>query len=148
MSRTEIGAGLVAFEGAVCAFEQWRQFDLGWVSVANSTARIELGQTVAVQVHSLGLWSLNLSSIISVVRDTQAFGFIYKTAPQHIEEGEERFLLTFDPRTQKVQYELEAVSKPRNRLAKLGYPVTRAFQHKFARESHERMRMAVSEWCR
>jgi len=142
--RTRIGTGVNVFEAAVRAFEQWRQFELGWMRVANPTARIEVSRIVAVEVHSLGLWSLNLSRIISVTRDTHAFGFIYRTAQHHIEEGEERFLLTFDPSTEIVCYELEAVSKPRNWMAILGYPITRAFQHRFARESQKRMQKVVS----
>lgn len=142
--RSEIGRGFSVFQAAIRALEQWRQFELGWVRVANTTASIEVGQSVVVEVHSLCFWSLNLSSIVSVTRDTDAFGFIYRTTPQHIEEGEERFLVTFDPSTEMVHYELEAVSKPRNWVAMLGYPITRAFQHRFARESHKRMQTVVS----
>jgi uncharacterized protein (UPF0548 family) len=57
----------------------------------------------------------------------------------HVEEGEELFLLEFDPATGQVSYQLEAVSRPRNLLARLGFPITRAFQHRFARDSHQRM---------
>ena len=126
------------------AFEEWKQFDLGWVRVANPMAGMKVGQIVAVEVQALGLWSLNLSQIVSVTVDAEAFGFIYRTTPHHAEEGEERFLLTFDPASNEVNYELEAVSRPQHWLARLGYPVTRALQHKFARDSHRRMRDAVS----
>jgi uncharacterized protein (UPF0548 family) len=61
----------------------------------------------------------------------------------HVEQGEERFLLRFDTVTEEVWYELEALSRPRNWMAKVGYPVTRAFQHRFARDSHRRMQAAV-----
>jgi uncharacterized protein (UPF0548 family) len=135
-SRTQFGRGLESFQAAIRAFEQWRQFDLGWVNVANPGAPIKVGQTIAVQVHALGLWSLNLSQIVDVTRNAHAFGFIYKTTPRHVEQGEERFLLTIDPGTGAVHYELEAASRPRYWFARLGYPVTRAFQHRFARESH------------
>jgi uncharacterized protein (UPF0548 family) len=134
-SRTQLGRGPKVFQGAVRAFQQWRQFDLHWVRVANPSARIEVGQIIAVEVHTLGLWSLNLSQIVGVTSDAHAFGFIYKTTPQHVEEGEERFLLTIDQNTGAVQYELEAVSRPRHWFAKLGYPIARGFQHRFARDS-------------
>jgi uncharacterized protein (UPF0548 family) len=62
----------------------------------------------------------------------------------HVEQGEERFLLDFDPNTGDLHYELEAVSRPRNLFAWMGYPVTRAFQHRFARDSHRRMRRDAS----
>jgi len=142
LSRSHIGTGRKSFGAAARAFEEWKQFDLGWVAVANPGTRIDIGEIVAVEVRSLGLWSLNLSEIVDVTREREAFGFIYKTTPHHAEEGEERFLLTFDPQTEQVQYELEAVSRPHHWLAKLGYPFTRSLQRKFARDSHQRLREA------
>jgi uncharacterized protein (UPF0548 family) len=114
-------------------------FDLGWVRVANPGAPIAVGQIVAVEVRALGLWSINLSQIIETVDTLTRFGFIYSTTRSHVEEGEERFLLEHDQATGEVVYRLEAVSRPRALLARLGLPVTRHFQHRFARDSHRRM---------
>jgi len=139
-SRTRLGNGEAKFSAAKKAFERWVMFDLGWVRVANTNAAIELNQIVAVEAHTLGLWTLNLSKIVKVVDSATAFGFVYATTVMHVEAGEERFLLEFEPETGDVWYELEAVSRPRAALARLGLPVTRAFQKRFARESHERMR--------
>jgi uncharacterized protein (UPF0548 family) len=142
-SRTMLGKGEEVFTAAKQAFAQWRQFDLGWARVANPLARIAVGEIVAVEVRSLGLWTLNLSRIAETVDESHRFGFIYATTEMHVEEGEERFLLQRDEGSGEVYYELEAVSRPRNVLARLGYPVTRHFQHQFARDSHRRMRAAV-----
>ena len=142
-SRSKIGQGHPAFVTARKSFQNWAMFNLGWVRVANPEAPIALGQIVAVEVHSLGLWSLNLSRIAEVVDTPTQLGFLYATTALHVEEGEERFLLEFDAATGNVWYQLEAISRPRNALARLGYPITRAFQHKFARDSHRSMRNAV-----
>ncbi|HEY2472308.1 MAG TPA: DUF1990 domain-containing protein [Terracidiphilus sp.] len=142
--RTQIGQNEAAFRIAIQAFKAWKQFDLGWARVANPLAQIATGQIVAVEVHSLGLWSLNLSQIVEVVQTASCFGFIYKTTKQHVEEGEERFLLTLEKETGAVWYETEAISRPRGLLTRLGYPVTRTYQHRFARESHRRMVEHVS----
>jgi uncharacterized protein (UPF0548 family) len=142
--RTEIGAGKGAFERAIQAFKIWGQFNLGRVRVANPSARIVLGQIVAVEVHSLGLWSLNLSQIVEVFQTESRFGFIYKTTPTHVEEGEERFEVTLDEKSDVVAYETEAISRARDWMALLGYPVTRAFQHRFARDSHRRIERAAT----
>jgi uncharacterized protein (UPF0548 family) len=139
-SRVQLGAGRKAFEYAVRESEQWKQFDLGWVRVADSNTAIRVGNFVAVEARSLGLWSLNLSQIVEVVREPFLLGFTYKTTTHHVEEGEERFLLTLDPDSGAVWYELEAASRPHNSLARLGLPVTRMFQHRFARDSQRRMR--------
>lgn len=141
--RSSIGHGQAAFEAAKSAFQRWVMFDLGWVRVANPEARIETGQIVAVEVHSLGLWTVNLSRILEVVDSTTRFGFIYSTTERHVEQGEERFHLDLDPATGDLCYELEAVSRPRDTLARIGYPVTRWFQHRFARDSHRRMRESL-----
>ena len=144
--RTQIGEGKEAYERSIREIRNWTQFDLGWARVANSPAPIEVGQIVAVEVHSLGLWSLNLSRIVEVIQTGSRFGFIYKTTPTHVEEGEERFEVLLDEKSDAVWYQTEAVSRPRDLMALLGYPVTRAFQHRFARDSHRRMKLAVD--CR
>ncbi|MGA8743035.1 MAG: DUF1990 domain-containing protein [Terracidiphilus sp.] len=144
--QSRIGKGKQTFERAIQAFKNWTQFDLGWTRVANSSARIEAGQIVAVEMRSLGLWSLNLSQIVEVIQMESRFGFIYKTTQAHVEEGEERFEVMLDEKSGAVSYETEAVSRPRDLMALLGYPVTRAFQHRFGRDSHKRMLAAVGGW--
>jgi len=143
--RTEsrLGEGTDIFDKAKRAFAEWVHFDLGWVRVANPDARIAVGAIVAVEVRSLGLWSLNLSRIVETVDTKERFGFVYSTTEMHLEQGEERFLVRFDAASGGVWYELEALSKPWSLLATMGYPVTRAFQHRFARDSHRRMAEAV-----
>ena len=114
-------------------------FDLGWVRVTNLQAPITTGQIVAVEAQTLGLWTLNLSRILDAVDEPGLFGFLYATTEMHVEQGEERFLIKIEPMTGGVFYELEAVSRPQRTLAWLGLPVTRSFQHRFARASHRRM---------
>jgi uncharacterized protein (UPF0548 family) len=143
-SRSYLGRGADVFAKAKRTFQQWSMFDLGWARVANPQASIEAGQVVAVEVFCLGLWSLNLSRITDVVDTDGTFGFIYSTTYRHVEQGEERFLLEFDLATGDVWYELEALSRPRNVLARIGCAYTRAMQHRFARDSHRRMKLAVN----
>lgn len=147
--RTEIGQGQAAFEAAKAAFRQWQQFDLGWVRVANPEAAIEPDEIVAVEARapsfsSLGLWSVNFSRILYVIDSEDSFGFGYGTTTHHVERGEERFLLEFYPKSGAVYYDLLAVSQPAHWLAHFAYPFTRHCQHKFARDSHNRMRGLLS----
>jgi uncharacterized protein (UPF0548 family) len=142
-SSSCVGHSELAFAKAKQAFEQWKMFDLGWVRVANPEARIVPGQLVAVEAQTLGLWTLSFSRILEVVASQTRFGFSYGTTAMHVEEGEERFLLELDPSSGKVTYTIEAVSRPRNAWAQLGYAVARMFQHQFARDSHRCMREAV-----
>jgi len=147
-SRSCLGYGEGVFATAKHAFQCWKMFDLGWVRVADANARIAVGQVVAVEVRSLGLWSVNLSRIAETVDTGTQFGFLYSTTLQHVEQGEETFLLRFDPETGEVSYELEAVSRPRQALAKIAYPVTRYFQRRFARDSHQKMSGAAGATAR
>jgi uncharacterized protein (UPF0548 family) len=139
-SRSCIGHGESAFATAKQAFRQWAMFNHGWTRVANPAAKIEIGQIIAMQAHTLGLWTLNMSRIVETVDTPTRFGFLYATTPMHVEQGAERFLLEFNPTTSEVHYVLEAISRPRHILARLGLPLSRHFQHQFARESHNRMR--------
>ncbi|KAA6464780.1 DUF1990 domain-containing protein [Acidobacteria bacterium AB60] len=141
---TELGRGREIFERARTALSAWVPFDLGWVRVANPDVPVRAGSIVAVQAHTLGLWSLNLSRITETVDTPQLFGFIYATTRLHVEMGRERFLLVYDPATESVTYLLEAISRPRHPLAMLGYPFARLMQHRFAIESHLRLRAVVN----
>jgi len=141
--RSCIGNGPKAFKATKLAFARWAPFDLGWVRVANPNASIAAGQVIAVELQTLGLWTLNLSRIREVVDTPTSFGFIYVTTTAHVERGEERFFIEFDSASGEVSYELEAFSRPRHPLAILGYPVSRRFQHRFARDSHRRMAEAT-----
>ena len=123
---------------------QWAQFDLGWVRVANPKVPVRAGSIVAVEAHTLGLWSLSLCRITETVSTPHLFGFIYATTHLHVEEGRERFLLIYDTDTGTVTYSIEAISRPRHPLAKLAYPFTRLMQLRFAGDSHLRLRQAVN----
>jgi len=146
-SRSCLGRGAAPFEAARRGFKRWAMFDLGWVRVANPRAGILPGEIVAVEAHTLGLWTVNYSRIVETIDAATCFGFLYATTGIHVEAGEERFLLRFDPETEEVWYEIEAISRPHAVLAMLGYPVTRRFQRRFARDSHVRMREVVEEAC-
>jgi len=144
VSTSQLGHGPDVFERARRAFMQWTQFDLGWVRVANPTAPVRSGSVIAVEAHTVGLWSLSLTRITETVSTPYLFGFIYATTRVHVEEGRERFLLMVDPATEVVSYSIEAISRPRHPLAKLAYPVTRIMQLRFAGDSHLRLRRVVN----
>lgn len=145
LSRTEIGRGEHAFAIAREAFQKWEQFNLGWVRIANPYPRIIPGTLVAVEAHTAGLWSINFSRVLEVVDSPTRFGFLYATTALHIEEGQERFVLEIDRESKAVFYLIEAISRPRHVLARIGYPISRAMQHRFQRDSIVRMKGCVVE---
>jgi len=145
-NRLKIGDGPEAFEDAVLALKRWRQFDLGWVKIVSSDTPIQIGEVVAVRAHTFGLWSLNACRIVYVVDETEPFrrfGFAYGTLPDHVECGEERFMIE-QHADGSVYYDIFAFSRPRHTLARIGLVVTRRLQREFARDSIAAMQRVVS----
>ena len=121
---------------------------MGWIEIAPKDAPIAEGSCVAIIVRHFGFWSLNASRIVYVIEKHGAlerFGFAYGTLPGHVEQGEERFSVEYHPDDNSVWYDLFAFSRPRHILARLGYPMSRQLQKRFARDSLKAMRRAVNE---
>jgi uncharacterized protein (UPF0548 family) len=145
-----IGHGQKAFERARIALTEWKHFDLGWVELWPRGAAIEPGTVVAVLVHHLGFWSLNGCRVVYRIGDMQTganFGFAYGTLTNHAEMGEEIFEVLLEPESENVIYRIQAVSKPRAALARIGYPITRVFQERFRRASIDAMQRAIRASC-
>ena len=145
-TRIMLGNGEDTFESAKLAFRRWEHFRLVWVEASPTETPIQKGEVVAVMGHVLGLWWLNACRIVYVVDDVgpiTRFGFAYGTLPGHAESGEERFLIEWDRSDDSVWYDILAFSRPNYFMTKLGYPLVRCFQKKFARDSAAAMLKAA-----
>ena len=143
-NRIQLGRGILLYERAMSALAQWQQFELGWVTVVPKSVPLEVGATVAVKAHAFGTWSLNATRVVYVIKETERFGFAYGTLPDHVECGEERFIVEFNKDDESVWYDILAFSKPQHPLVKVAYPLARMLQKRFARDSMERMRSLIS----
>jgi len=143
-SRTEIGRGPEVFAAARTCLKSWEQFDLEWVQLAYAAPSVFPGELVAVEAHTAFLWSISVNRIVEVVDTPTRFGFMYATTVLHVEEGQERFVVEFDEQSESVHYLIEAVSRPRHILARIGRPFSRAMQHRFTRDSHAAMKRCVA----
>ena len=140
-NRIQLGHSQANYEKAIDALRSWKHFDLGWVTIVPPESPIEVGQTVAVQARTFGLWSLNACRIVYTVDEdakVKRFGFAYGTLPDHAECGEERFTIEWHP-DDSVWYDIYAFSRPKHPLVKLGRAVARGLQKRFARESMSAM---------
>ena len=142
-NRARLGAGRGAFLSACDALRAWRQFPAPWAFAEPPRLPIAEGTVVAVVARAFGVWWLNAARIVYVVEEetpVRRFGFAYGTLPGHVEQGEERFLVEWCE-DDSVWYDLLAFSRPRHPLARLGYPLTRRIQRRFARDSVANMRL-------
>lgn len=141
-NRIRLGEGEATYRRAVEALKNWRQFDLGWVVIAPRDVAIEVGATVAVKARAFGTWSLSASRVVYVIDEPRRWGFAYGTLPDHVECGEERFLVEWLA-DDSVWYDILAFSRPQHPLVKLSSPLARMLQKRFARESLARMTSSV-----
>ena len=147
-NRILIGHAHENFRSAVAAIRAWKMFDMPWVELHSAAAPIEPGATVAIVVRHFGFWSMNTARIVYIIEesgDVEKFGFAYGTLAEHAESGEERFSVEFHHATGEVWYDLFAFSRPNHFLARLGYPLSRMLQRRFAEDSKRAMLRAVNE---
>jgi uncharacterized protein (UPF0548 family) len=146
-TRVRVGQGERSFDAGVAALGRWDHFRLGWVEAMPAEDVIRVGGMVAVLARTLGPWWLNACRIVYLVDDDKGpvrrRGFAYGTLPGHAESGEERFVIEWDQFDDAVWYDILAFSRPRHPLARLGRPLARHFQHRFARDSAAAMLRAV-----
>lgn len=141
-NRVRLGHGGEIYRRAVEALKQWRQFELGWVTLVPHGVKVETGAVVAVKARAGGLWSLNACRVVYVIDEAERFGLAYGTLLDHIERGEERFLLEWQP-DDSVWYDILAFSRPRHPLVRAGFPYARRLQKRFARDSLAVMKSVV-----
>ena len=136
-NRVMLGDGEDVYLRATAALRSWKQFDLGWVTIVPPNTPVEVGRTVAVQARTFGFWSLSAARIVYVIEEKTAvnrFGFAYGTLPNHVECGEERFMIE-RLEDNSVWYDIYAFSHPQHPLVRLGFPVARKLQQRFVRDS-------------
>ena len=143
-NRIQLGSGEATYRSAVDALKSWRQFELGWVAIVPRGVVVEVGATVAVKARAFGTWSLNASRVVYTIEESRRFGFAYGTLPDHVEKGEERFLVEWLP-DDSVSYDILAFSRPQHPLVKLSAPLARRLQHQFARASLNHMKYLAAD---
>jgi uncharacterized protein (UPF0548 family) len=146
-NRIQLGRGEIMWQRAVQAIHTWQMFSMPWVSLYWPSAPIQAGTEVAVSVYHFGFYSLHASRVVYVIDEDgpiQRFGFAHGTLAEHAESGEERFTVEWHRNDDGVWYDILAFSRPRNMLAKLGHPLSRSLQKKFAEGSKLAMLQAVN----
>ncbi len=137
-TRVRLGDGEPVFRSAVAALRRWEHFRLGWVEAWPTDTPIQPGSVVAVLGRVCGQWWINACRIVYAVEETGPvvkFGFAYGTLPGHVESGEERFVVEWNPGDNSVWYDIVAFSRPHHPVIRLAYPWLRRVQKRFGRDS-------------
>ena len=145
-NRVQLGRGEVIWDRAVKAIRGWQMFNIPWMHLYSPAAPIQVGTNVAVLVHHFGFYSLNACRVVYVIQEDEPltrFGFTYGTLAEHAERGEERFTVEWNRAEDNVWYDILAFSRPQMMLARLGYPLSRSLQKRFAEDSKAAMVRAV-----
>jgi uncharacterized protein (UPF0548 family) len=142
-----IGSGRDDFEQARRALMSWQHYDMNWVTVYPQETTVSVSAVAAVLIRHLGFWSLNGCRVLYIVGSASGpgarYGFAYGTLTSHAEGGEELFEVFIDPATGQVMYRIKAISWPRAALARVGYPIVRALQARFRRDSAAALGQAI-----
>jgi uncharacterized protein (UPF0548 family) len=146
-NRAKLGLGRSTFLRAMEAIKTWRMFDVGWIRLLSNDAPVETGSSVGLLVRHYGFWSLNACRIVYAIDENSPiprFGFAYGTLTEHAERGEERFTVEWRADDDTVWYDILAFSKPNYLSVRIGYPLARVLQKRFAMDSIRAMSRAVS----
>ena len=146
-NRVQLGSGPEAWDKAVRALRAWKMFEMDWIHLYWPSTPIQVGENVAVLARYLNCHWLNACRIVYLVDEeapNRRFGFGYGTLEDHAESGEERFMVEWSGETDEVWYDILAFSRPHQLLARIGYPLARQLQKKFAAGSKDAMMRAVS----
>jgi len=136
-----LGEGSLVFYKAKEAVREWRMFEIPWVHLCRENLPLKAGNTVAILAGGFGVWMVNVCRVVYVIDEPRRYGFAYGTLPEHVEAGEERFLVEWRD-DNSVWYEVLAFSHEKHILAKLAYPVARRLQKRFRRDSGLAMQKA------
>jgi len=145
--RAPLGCGAACYERAKAALQRWEMFNLGWVRLHPATPPIAADTAFGISARFLGVWHLSFCRIAYTVEDkgeVERFGFGLGTLPGHVLAGEERFSVEWHRADDSVWYHVCAFSRPDQLLSRLGYPIVRQLQKRFARDSHHAMARATA----
>ncbi len=133
-----LGQGEMVFDAAKTLLLKWRMFPKSWTRVYDPNPNFEEGMEVGVWFRLFGFWWGNASRIVYTIDEPNRFGFAYGTLENHIEKGEELFLLELKE-DGKVWYHIRAFSRPNRWYVFLVYPLARFYQNKFRQDSAKAM---------
>ncbi len=151
-NRVRLGNGAAVFQQAKEALLHWRMCNLGWAEICGTSKPTEPGTVIACVPQMFGAWLINPCRVVYKIDESAGgvtrFGMAYGTLPGHAAIGEERFLVEWHHGDDSVWYDILAFSQPGDGLTRMGYPLMRAFQKRYGRDSAQVMVQACTNITR
>jgi len=134
---TALGEGKATYERACAALRVFGNYPDSFTRVLPLEPEVREGLVFGTLASHFGFASVHPCRVAYVIDETATgrFGFGLGTLPGHAGSGEERFLVSMDPETGVVRYDVQAISRPQGFLMQLGRPVMRFVQGRFQRET-------------
>ncbi|MDZ7704094.1 MAG: DUF1990 domain-containing protein [Trueperaceae bacterium] len=139
--RTVLGVDPGVFEHAKDALQNRVMYPAPLSALRPEDVPLTSGATLVVVLNLFGCQALNAIRVLAIDDRPDDYRLVVGTLPGHALVGKEVFRIVREG--ERVVYELYALSKPHHWLAKLGWPLTRWVQRRFARKSLEKMARAL-----
>lgn len=129
--RLYLGQGSAVFDEACHLLKQWHMYKQDWLELYPKAPRTDEGSVGCVIAKHFGFYSVSSFKIIYRLEEENRLAFAIGTLPGHVEKGEERFMVETSG-SGAVWLDILAFSRPGHPLVKLGYPLARLMQRRFA----------------
>ena len=144
--RVSLGHGEAVWAFAKTLVDDWTVYpQTDWVGLSEYP-EIRPGAQVMVLVRMLGTWWTSPCRVVYTVDEPNRYGFAYGTLPGHVECGEELFVMTRDPATGEVHYEIRVMARAAHPLAKALPPVVGFMQRRFRAAAFAQVSEVVEAW--
>ncbi|WP_164479048.1 DUF1990 family protein [Nakamurella antarctica] len=129
--QRQIGSGATVFDEARLTLMSWQVLTRAGIGATVSSAQVTEGAIVD-QLIRFGPWRLQAPCrVVYVIDEEHRCGFAYGALQGHPEIGEELFVISRDPGSESVTFQIRSFSRAGNRLTRLGGPVSRRVQRHF-----------------
>jgi len=124
----ELGEGRAVFDRGAADVLAWQVQSRSGIQVRASSRTAEVGVVVELAIGYRRLSVVAPCRVVYIVEEEHRRGFAYGTLAGHPERGEESFVVSFEPATDRVRLQITAFSRPATPLTRLGGPVAHAAQ--------------------
>jgi uncharacterized protein (UPF0548 family) len=138
----ELGTGERAFISGSDALRAWAGHAHLNIAITPEGCPLEMGAVVVAEIPIGPLAVLAPCRIVSVIGESNSFGFAYGTLPGHPERGEESFVVQRGE-DDVVRFEVSAFSRPNSFFVSLGGPIPGWIQRRATRGYLEGVRRFV-----